>query len=271
MAYRPMRFERRAVARYLRGNRVRGWLNAFSGTAIAALSLHQVERGYGGSVAEIGVHHGKLFFVLYLTTAADESAIAIDVFGAQHLNLDQSGRGDKDVFLSHARRFSRSLDGLRIIEESSLNLTPDHLHAEGAPVRIFSIDGAHTAEATLSDLQLAEAAIADHGIVVLDDVFNEFWPEVSVGFARYMNDAGTLVPFAITPGKVYIAKPPFAPAYAQVLARQFPRRVDKSAHLHGHLVQILGVMPWSVSRRIARSGLGGAVRRLLGRTRQREA
>jgi hypothetical protein len=45
---------------------VEGWLRTEAALAIAALSERQHALGVEGSTAEIGVHHGKLFILLYL-------------------------------------------------------------------------------------------------------------------------------------------------------------------------------------------------------------
>lgn len=252
-----MRFAKPYVQRYIRKNDVDGWLDEFSAYAIAALSVYQTEMDFRGAVAEIGVHHGKLFFVLYLTTRSDESAIALDVFDTQHLNLDQSGRGDKDIFIGHARRLREDLNGLKLIEDSSLNVSPATITSTGGPVRLFSIDGAHTEEVTLNDLRLVDASLTDEGIVILDDVFNEFWPEVSVGFARYLSsDNRDLAPFAITPGKVLLARPKYCALYNAFMRNAFPHRVDKTVQFYGHTIPIIGVTRWTLRRRLARTRLG---------------
>lgn len=257
-----MRFKPEIVDRYVRHNRVEGWLLPFSATFIAALSRFQVERGLAGSVAEIGVHHGKSFFVLYLTTREDEVAIAIDVFDAQHLNLDNSGRGSKEVFLRHARRLNSSLDGIRIIEDSSLHLSVDRIRSEGGRVRLFSIDGAHTEEATGNDLRLAEECIHDQGAVIVDDCFNEFWPEVSGGLARYLYGSGRLVPFSIAPNKVFLCFPEMRATYENFVSTTFPQEIEKRAKLYGHQVQIVGVLPKTLRRRIGKTALGKWLKRM---------
>jgi hypothetical protein len=58
-----MRFPAQYVARYARRNPVKGWLAPFSTEVIARLSMRQLSVGIRGGLAEIGVHHGKLFFV----------------------------------------------------------------------------------------------------------------------------------------------------------------------------------------------------------------
>jgi hypothetical protein len=73
----------------------------------------------------------------------------------------------------------------------SSTLTPDALK-EGLPagarnVRIFSIDGCHTEEATFSDCVLAgSVATKPGGVIMVDDVFNPHWPGVSVGLLKFL-------------------------------------------------------------------------------------
>ena len=57
-----------------------------------------------------------------------------------------------------------------------------------------------------SDLT-AEAAIADGGIIVVDDVFNEQWPGVGDGVRHYFERRPNLVPFAIGANKTYFCRP----------------------------------------------------------------
>ena len=52
-------------------------------------------------------------------------------------------------------------------------------------MRFVSVDGGHTAEITAHDLAVADASLAEGGIIVLDDAFNEQWPGVADGVQRY--------------------------------------------------------------------------------------
>jgi|RhiMetdeSRZDD1v2_1073273.scaffolds.fasta_scaffold180927_2 methyltransferase family protein len=258
------RFQRAAAERYLRRmGGVHGWLNGFSARLILELSRFQTRLGGCGAVAEIGVHHGKLFLVLFLSSQRGEPALAIDVFGLQHLNLDKSGRGDKQAFLRHVDRLAGSREGLAIIEDSSLNLRAEALLREHGRIRLLSIDGAHTVEATGNDLGLADACLTDDGVVVVDDCFNEFWPEVSWALATYLAQGGALQPFAIAPGKVLLCRAPMRARYQAMLRERFPRRVDKLARLHGHEVTIVGVLPWTLRRRVGSTRFGGWLKSVL--------
>jgi hypothetical protein len=259
------RFPPSAADSYIRRlNNVHGWLDRFSADVILATARFQHELGHSGNVAEIGVHHGKLFFVLYLSIAENEQAVAVDIFGRQHLNLDNSGCGDKTIFLRHAARLAPQLPGLKIIEESSLHVTPRALLSHGGRIRLFSIDGGHTEEATLNDLHLAESTLTEEGVVIIDDYFNAGWPEVSVATARYLLDgAGALVPYAISPNKIYLCRPTMRPVYADMLATRFRPRFEKRVRFFGHETLLLGVTPLTWKRRIARTALGRRLRRYL--------
>src|SRR5690606_31954832 len=134
-----------------------------SAAAIAKLTT-------GGNAAEIGVHHGKLFILLSLLA---EHAYAIDVFDSA-LNVDHSGDGNREIFEANVRRYGGAYT---VLQTDSALLTPDRLPR----IRIFSVDGSHTAAMTEHDLRLAAQTLELGGIVILDDYFNEQWPDVSVG------------------------------------------------------------------------------------------
>ena len=68
---------------------------------------------------------------------------------------------------------------------------------------MFSVDGAHTAAATRTDLGNAAACLTEGGVLVIDDVFNSDWPGVSEGFHSFMSASDQqLLPFVIAYNKV---------------------------------------------------------------------
>ena len=73
---------------------------------------------------------------------------------------------------------------------NSLDLTGAELKrlADG-PLRIVSVDGGHTADIAAHDLAVADEALAEGGIIIIDDVFNEQWPGVAAAAA-----AGSTMP-----------------------------------------------------------------------------
>jgi hypothetical protein len=208
------------VERYVRRGKfyVDGWLRSEAARTVVALTERQRALGVTGGVAEIGVHHGKLFILLYLLGLPSEKAVAIDLFEDQHLNVDNSGSGDLARF---HRNLDRHADSRRLVlhKGNSMDLGGATLTrlAEG-PLRFFSVDGGHTAEITAHDLATAEASIAEGGIIVVDDVFNEQWPGVADGVHRYFERRPNLVPFAIGANKTYFCRPSHRDVYHDAAA-----------------------------------------------------
>lgn len=208
-------FKDARVAKYVRrGNFfVDGWLLTDAAVTICVLSQRQREMGVEGGAAEIGVHRGKLFILLYLLSRAPEKAVAIDVFEDQHLNVDSSGRGDLNIFRANLERHADS-ERLVVHKGTSLAVTgADVLGLAGGRVRLFSIDGGHTEEITANDLAIADDALAEGGIIVVDDVFNEQWPGVTNGVHRYFARRPNLVPFAVGGNKTYFCRLSHAEPY----------------------------------------------------------
>src|SRR5215813_49123 len=122
---------------------VDGWLRTEAALVIAALSDRQHALGIEGGVAEIGVHHGKLFILLYVLSRAPEKAVAIDLFGDQHLNVDLSGSGDLQKFRRNLARYADD-DRLVLHQGNSLELGgADLVRLAGGPLRFTSGDGVH--------------------------------------------------------------------------------------------------------------------------------
>lgn len=205
------------VEKYLRRGRfyVEGWLRTEAALTVIALADRQRALGVNGGTAEIGVHHGKLFILLYLLSRAPERAVAIDLFEDQHLNIDQSGAGDLARFRRNLGQHA-DVDRLVLRQGSSLELGgADLVRLADGPLRLASVDGGHTAEIAAHDLATVEAALAEGGIVIVDDVFNEQWPGVGDGVRRWFERRPDLVPFAIGANKTYFCRRSHRDVYRQ--------------------------------------------------------
>jgi Methyltransferase domain len=166
-----------------------------------------------GAVAEIGVHHGKLFIGLSLLQPPGDKSVAIDIFGDQELNIDNSGRGDFERFENNVKVWS-SMDDVVVHQGDSTKLEPAKLRElAGGDIRLFSVDGGHTNEIVFSDMRLAEATLAGGGIVIADDVFNEYWPGVATGTLRYLLNGAKLAPFLIGFNKVFFTHAEYSEFY----------------------------------------------------------
>jgi hypothetical protein len=183
---------------------VEGWLE--EGAASATIGLSQIQAGLGtkGDIAEIGVHHGKYFILLANLRKPGERAVAVDVFEDQYLNVDHSGCGDRKIFERNLQHFS-DVENVVVIKSDSRLLTPKMLLGGGAGVRLFSVDGSHTASYTDSDLNFATSVLVEGGLVILDDFYNPDWPGVQEGFYRFMRTHGDrFAPIAYGCNKLFI-------------------------------------------------------------------
>jgi hypothetical protein len=196
-----------AAERYIAtGHRaVQGWLTDTARLTIVPLVRAQDARGITGPVCEIGVHHGRLFILLHLL-AIQERAVGWDLFeGGQKENVDHSGGGSQLITQENIRTHGGALDRVRLVAANSLHLAPEDVVRDcGGHPRIFSIDGGHTAEITENDLRLADATVCDGGLVILDDCFNESWPGVMEGTARFLATSSRLVPAVIGGNKLIL-------------------------------------------------------------------
>lgn len=197
---------------------IEGWLSETSAHLVIATSDLQETLGITGSVAEIGVHQGRLFVLLDLLRRDGDQALAIDVFEKQNLNIDSSGRGDRKVLERNLCRVGRAITDIRLIENSSLDVSPKDIRNLVGPIRIFSVDGGHTPKIVQNDLHLAQDSLAPGGVVLVDDAFNWMWPGVAEGLSHCLNDeAFQLRPIALTQEKLLLTHSDYVEEYTQGL------------------------------------------------------
>lgn len=198
-----------AIREYIaKGRRnIGGWFARVDAEMFRTILAAQNDRGLKGSVAEIGIHHGKSFIALCLGLENDERGYAIDVFEAQEHNFDSSGRGNRRAFERNLEKFGICEDQLTIdVRPSEQVSSSDILDAVG-PIRFFSVDGGHWSGVVTSDLNLAESTISQHGVIALDDFHRSDWPEVSKGLWEWERQKRkALVPFAIGFNKLYLCE-----------------------------------------------------------------
>ena len=254
----------RALRRYVsRGyRRVDGWLDRDAVRIIRDVAAIQDDQGVEGSVAEIGIHHGKLFILLHLLASPGGKGYAFDLFDMQAENTDRSGRGDLERFERNLDRHGCPRDEIEVHAVNSLELTVEDVSRQiSPPVRLFSVDGGHSAENTSHDLSLAAAVMCEGGVVIVDDYFKEDWPGVSEGVMRFLiarSDA--LFPFVIGGNKILLTGDrDRAEGYRQALIRAWKPWEYKHSEFLGCPVLILSRHDRLV-RRLKHSALGSRLR-----------
>jgi hypothetical protein len=190
---------------------ISGWLDPIDAEIIAALSTFQQDRNINGDMLEIGVHHGRLFFVLALSMNGSERALAVDLF-EDDPNNSKKHRGRDLAFFKHVKALDIS-ERVSSIKANTLKLSKDDIASNIKKARIISVDAGHLHDEVLNDLYLAKSALADNGVIVADDYFNYNWPGVTTAVNHFIENNPEFEPFLITNGKLYICRYPDVQTY----------------------------------------------------------
>lgn len=171
---------------------VDGFISPRAARTISALLTHQKASSIHGALAEIGTFRGKTFIGLAMAAKPGEHVVGLDIF-------------EEDVGEALVASLKTALPGnaashVRVAKRDSTTVTPaEWMNLLGKPARFVHIDGDHTYEAVLSDVQLATTFLADGAIVVLDDFMHEWYPDVTEGILDALRVSKNLFPVAVIP------------------------------------------------------------------------
>lgn len=181
---------------------VQGWLNNY---ALLFTSFYTTTflRASKFSSLEIGVHHGKFFIGLENITPANGKAIAVDIFNSQQKNIDGSGKGDLEIFKGHVYKFCKDPSRVIIKEIDSLDIDASEIGIN--QFGLLSIDGGHTPNHTINDLEICNTLVTETGLIILDDILNQDWAGVVTGAVQHFssNTGKRIVPLAIGFNKLF--------------------------------------------------------------------
>lgn len=197
-----------------------------------------------GSVGEIGVYKGKFLLAIAGHASPDEPVMACDLFsnktnpgmcccvvcvdvlcnngappGPTELQYDSS----KAVVEQAIAKYLKYNNNITFLDMDSTTLTTSKLAHHHLPAfRMLSVDGGHTLEITLHDLNLAACAVADGGIVIMDDINNLQWAGVSLAANLFSVLQDNLVPFLRLQNKLYFTTPSHHQLYLNFVHTQAP-------------------------------------------------
>lgn len=191
-----------------RAPQIDGWVVPLQLTVVRTIDSLQIDHCITGSVGEIGVHHGRFFYMMAAMAKRKEPKVAIDVFQHQELNIDQSGgnaSGKLEAFERHGRALGYDTEkDLTIISADSTTLTPRKLARQGIPAfRFLSVDGSHVYATVLKDMELAACSIHDAGVFVVNDFVNHENPGVIEAVSEFLDRYPHMAPFLWTCNKLY--------------------------------------------------------------------
>ena len=206
------------------------------------VSRYQHANNIFGSVGEIGIHRGKYFLAIAGNALHSETLVAIDLFeDGQSKNFDKSGKGNLIGFLQQTELYfgKEITKKIKIIKGDSTELTAKSF--KGIPkFRYFSIDGGHSLQTTISDLNLVACMIIDGGIIVISGFFMETSLSVSEAMILYLHSQNKLVPVMRIDDKLYLTTSNYATMYRDFIHDHIPGIICKHKRLHLSTFSIRG-------------------------------
>jgi hypothetical protein len=118
-----------------------------------------------------------------------------------------------------------------IVKRNSLEGTAEHLlECAGGPYRLFRVDGEHSLEVALHELRLANAVMAEGGVIMVDDYFDPKFPGVSEAvnpfFLLYRNEV-RVEPFLITGNKLFLVTKEYENLYREAIDAAIDKNLEE--------------------------------------------
>lgn len=253
------------IRNYLRKdiNSVEGYISVLDAHVFGELVTAQSGMSISGSLAEIGVHCGKSFFILHLGRAEGEKAIAIDLFEDDNLYTGRQGIDRGRRFVRNFTRLKFDVGDEEMWKGSSHDITAEALRERAAPIRFFSIDGGHRYDDVVNDLDLAAGSLHEKGVIAADDFSNFLWPEVGAAVCDWLRANPGFRAFAITPVKLYICRSEAAAMY-RTLIEEIGGRLESNV---GE-IDLFGSTAWGLESPL-KVRVASAIRRRVARIVER--
>lgn len=153
-----------------------GWFNVDDCGHFSLLLAQQSMFGLRADILEIGSYHGRSTALLAACLKEGERVVVCDAFESETEDR-YAERPSPETLLRNIRRVVPALDAARVeIHEcfsNDLRLDPERRF------RFIHIDGGHSREQALFDLELCSRHLMPGGTIVMDDYHHPAWPGVT--------------------------------------------------------------------------------------------
>jgi hypothetical protein len=150
---------------------VEGMMTTTAAAAFIAVFQELRRRGVSGHWFETGVFKGKSATVLCGSAKKDEEVVLIDVGYHETWN--------------HLNELHRSIRPV-VSESEKLEQTFPEITNYFAKTMVFHSDGSHFFSNVYSDMALANKLLKEDGILILDDFWNQHYPQVQAAAYTYL-------------------------------------------------------------------------------------
>ena len=203
-------------------HRIGGWLYLPAVEATLLLAGIQAGRMIPGPVCEIGVWEGRYLTLLSFVPSAPRPVLGIDPFVHAAGTADASAEARRAQIRrvrANVARYARRPALVSLLQRDSKTVsTGDVLERLGGEAQFVSVDGDHSVEGCLHDLQLAEAILAHGGIVAVDDIPNMTCPGVIEAVMRHcLSPGAALGPFLSVANKLFLTQRELCDGYREAV------------------------------------------------------
>ncbi|MET8624260.1 class I SAM-dependent methyltransferase [Kitasatospora sp. NPDC004669] len=183
-----------------------GWFFGLDRAAFAHLLSHQSEAGVKGDILELGSYLGRSAVLLGDHLRTGERLTVCDLFDSEAGDADNAA----EMAMSYRKTLTRSAFESNYLafhaELPEIVQAPTSVLADGripaGSCRFVHVDASHLYEHVAGDIAVAKAALAEDGLVALDDYRSEHTPGVSAAVWEAVFTGG-LRPVLLTPMKFY--------------------------------------------------------------------
>ena len=177
-----------------------GWFSGISRAIFDSILSFQDKNGLLGNCFEIGVWKGKSAIEIAKFLRENEKLLLIDPL------LDNN----KDEIFASLKEITGK-------DKSYLQIYPGYsedfeYYSEAKQylkkTRFIHIDGCHVGENVFNDLILAEKFLSKNGVIVIDDFFNDEYPQITEATYKYLfKNEYSLRIFLVGANKAYLCRP----------------------------------------------------------------